>query len=45
LVECLVLGPGSIEQAHAPVEWVSVEQVVAAVDVYESIVERLRRPS
>ena len=45
MVECLVLGPGSIEQAHAPEEWVSVDQVVAAVDIYESMVERLCRLS
>lgn len=45
MVECIVLGPGSIEQAHAPIEWVSVDQVVAAVDIYVSIVERVRHAS
>lgn len=37
-IPAVVVGPGSIDQAHAPVEWVDVEEVRAAVDVYTSIV-------
>ena len=36
-VPTVVLGPGSIDQAHGAVEWVECEQVVRAVDIYERI--------
>lgn len=36
-IPCLVLGPGSIDQAHTPDEWVDLGEVAAAVDVYEHI--------
>ena len=42
LVECVVLGPGSIAQAHAPEEWVTIDQVTAGVDVYFETIQRLR---
>ncbi|MEO6827168.1 MAG: M20/M25/M40 family metallo-hydrolase [Microbacteriaceae bacterium] len=31
---CVVLGPGSIDQAHAAVEWVELDEVVASADIY-----------
>ena len=32
--ECVVLGPGSIEQAHAAVEWVEIAQLGKLADIY-----------
>lgn len=37
-VPSVVLGPGSIDQAHAPIEWVDVAQVRTAVDVYTALI-------
>ncbi|MDF1480172.1 M20/M25/M40 family metallo-hydrolase [Leifsonia sp. H3M29-4] len=31
---CVVLGPGSIEQAHGEVEWIDLDEVIAARDLY-----------
>ena len=36
-VPTIVIGPGSIDQAHGAVEWVECQQVVQAVDIYERI--------
>jgi acetylornithine deacetylase len=36
-IPCVVLGPGSIDQAHTADEWVDIAEVLAAVDVYEAI--------
>jgi acetylornithine deacetylase/succinyl-diaminopimelate desuccinylase family protein len=36
-----VLGPGSIEQAHTPDEWVSLHEVRRAVDVYVALARAL----
>jgi len=36
-VTCIVLGPGSIEQAHTTEEYVELPQVEAAVDIYRQI--------
>jgi acetylornithine deacetylase len=36
-----VLGPGSIEHAHTPQEWVSVDEVRRAVDVYVALARAL----
>ena len=33
----VVLGPGSIDQAHGAVEWVECEQVLKAVEIYHHI--------
>ena len=33
-LDCLVFGPGSIDQAHAAVEWIETSQVEAAADFY-----------
>ena len=39
-VPAIVLGPGSIDQAHGAVEWVDCRQVVQAVDIYQRIIEK-----
>ena len=36
-----VLGPGSIEQAHTPGEWVSVDEVRRAVEIYVALARAL----
>ena len=36
-IPSIVLGPGSIDQAHAAVEWIECEQVLQAVEVYHRI--------
>ena len=33
-LDCLVFGPGSIDQAHAAVEWIETRQVEAAAEFY-----------
>ncbi len=33
----IVLGPGSIDQAHGAVEWVECEQVLQATEIYQSM--------
>ena len=40
-VPSIVLGPGSIDQAHAPVEWVEAADVHAAVTLYIDLVRRV----
>ncbi len=37
LPNLLVLGPGSIEQAHRPDEWIALEQLSRGVEVYEQL--------
>lgn len=39
---CVVLGPGSIEQAHTDEEWVDLDELVEAVAVYRDLVLALR---
>lgn len=39
-IPSIVLGPGSIDQAHAPVEWVDAEEIRRAVPLYASIAHR-----
>ncbi len=36
-IDTIVLGPGSIDQAHAAVEWVEIEQVLLAKEIYREI--------
>ena len=36
-IECVVCGPGHIDQAHTAVEWVDAQQVEDAVEVYERV--------
>ncbi len=40
LKQILVLGPGSIEQAHTDDEWISLEQLAAGAAVYEQMIRR-----
>jgi acetylornithine deacetylase/succinyl-diaminopimelate desuccinylase-like protein len=37
-VPSIVLGPGSIDQAHSPDEWVAVQELVQAAEIYAEIV-------
>lgn len=39
IVPCIVLGPGSVQQAHTVNEWVSVEQLHQGVDLYLKFVQ------
>ena len=39
----IVLGPGSIDQAHSPEEWVDVQEVRDSVALYVNLVEALGR--
>jgi acetylornithine deacetylase len=34
---CVVMGPGSIDQAHTDDEWIDLDEVVAAVEVYTAL--------
>ena len=38
-VPAIVLGPGSIDQAHGAVEWVDCQQVVQAAEIYQRIMQ------
>ena len=38
-VPAIVLGPGSIDQAHGAVEWVDCQQVVQAAEIYQQIMQ------
>ncbi len=40
-IPCLVLGPGDIAQAHTKDEWIDLEQVRQAVDVYFELMRSL----
>lgn len=39
-IPCVVLGPGSIDQAHTADEWVPLDEVVRAVELYAEIAAR-----
>lgn len=39
-IPCVVLGPGSIDQAHTDDEWVSLDEVGQAVDIYVELARR-----
>jgi len=41
-IPSVVFGPGSIDQAHAAVEWVECQQVLKAVDVYQRMMIEFR---
>lgn len=41
-IPCIVLGPGSISQAHGADEYVPLDQLTSAVEVYEGIALRFR---
>jgi acetylornithine deacetylase len=40
LQQIVVLGPGSIQQAHTDDEWISLDQLANGTDVYERILRR-----
>jgi acetylornithine deacetylase len=40
LKQILVLGPGSVQQAHRTDEWISLEQLNAGSELYEQILRR-----
>lgn len=40
LKQILVMGPGSIQQAHTDDEWISLEQLSAGADVFEKMIRR-----
>ncbi len=40
-MDALVLGPGNIDQAHTVGEWIAVEQLHGAVEVYTRLIEEL----
>jgi acetylornithine deacetylase len=40
LKQIVVLGPGSIQQAHTDDEWISLEQLAAGADLYEKMLRR-----
>ena len=39
-LDCLVFGPGSIDQAHAAVEWIETSQVERAAEFYREFCRR-----
>jgi acetylornithine deacetylase len=39
--QCVILGPGNIAQAHTIGEWVDVQQLTAAVAVYQRLIAEL----
>jgi acetylornithine deacetylase len=40
-MDCVVLGPGNIAQAHTLGEWIDVAQLQQAVSIYRSMIEKL----
>ncbi len=40
-MDALVLGPGNIDQAHTVGEWIAVEQLTRAVEVYTRLIEEM----
>ena len=43
-IQSMVLGPGSLEQAHAIDEWVSVEELVSAAKIYAFTILNILKP-
>ena len=39
----IVLGPGSLEQAHTAEEWVSLDQLDRGVELFEQLIESFCR--
>lgn len=39
-MQTLVLGPGSIDQAHQPDEFLSLNQIQPAIDIYQQLIQR-----
>ena len=44
-IPSIVFGPGSIDQAHAAVEWVECNQVLKAVDIYHQMMTSFKARS
>ena len=44
-IPCVVLGPGSIDQAHTEDEWVKIDEVEQASRIYEELVYRFSAAS
>lgn len=42
-IQAVVLGPGSLEQAHAPEEWVEFSQVKKAAEIYLQLMRELAK--
>ena len=42
-IDCVILGPGDILQAHGAVEYVELEELCAAADIYRGVAEELAR--
>jgi acetylornithine deacetylase len=40
LSQLVVLGPGSVAQAHTADEWIALEQLRRGADLYQQIIER-----
>ena len=40
LKQILVLGPGSIQQAHTDDEWISLEQLSLGTDLFKRLIDR-----
>ena len=38
-IDALLLGPGNIDQAHTVGEWIAVEQLQEAVEVYTRLIK------
>jgi acetylornithine deacetylase len=38
--QCVILGPGSIEQAHTVGEWIHIQQLHSAVNTYRKLIDR-----
>jgi acetylornithine deacetylase len=44
-IPTIICGPGSIEQAHKPNEFIAIEQVAACEEVMERLIDKLCRPA
>jgi len=40
-IPTIILGPGSLEQAHSPDEWISVSELADAAEIYASIIAKV----
>ena len=38
---CIVLGPGSLQQAHTPNEWISLDQLHRGVELFQRFVQKV----
>ncbi|MFO0997622.1 MAG: acetylornithine deacetylase [Alphaproteobacteria bacterium] len=44
-IPTIICGPGSIEQAHKPNEYIAIEQVAACEELMERLIDQLCRPA